>query len=108
MTAWPVHRLAATDRANRLRAHLRPLRQFVALPIVLVLSACSPATSQDVLGSFFPSWLLCMGIGIAIAIGTRQLFIFTGVHDYVLIPLLTYFAIAADASLLAWLSWYGH
>jgi hypothetical protein len=97
-----------TRRANSLRADLRLLRHTVALPVVLVLPACSPATSQDVAGSFFPSWLLCIGIGIALAIGIRQVLVLTEVSNYVFMPVLTYFAVAAAASMLVWLFWFGH
>jgi hypothetical protein len=33
------------------------------------------APSLNVLGSFFPSWILCVVIGILLAFGTRMLFV---------------------------------
>ena len=71
------------------------------------LSACSAAPSQDVLGSFFPSWLLCAFIGVAAAAVCRQLLGLAGLNDSLIAPPLTYLAIVVAVSLLVWLIWFG-
>lgn len=45
--------------------------------ILLLLSAigCSRAPSFNLLGSYFPSWMLCGVIGILLTVAARQLFL---------------------------------
>jgi hypothetical protein len=63
---------------------------------------------MDLLGSYFPAWMLCAVIGIIASITIRQILVAAGINDYVVAPLLTYAALAASATLLAWLLWFGH
>jgi hypothetical protein len=62
---------------------------------------------MDLLGSYFPAWMLCAVIGIVAAVIIRHLAV-AGINDYVVAPLLTYAALAVSATLLAWLLWFGH
>ena len=41
----------------------RPLR-VVLLLAAMVCTSCSRAPSFDILGSFFPAWLLCLAFGL--------------------------------------------
>ena len=43
------------------------------LPGGLLISGCEHAPSINVLGSFFPAWLLCLTLGILLATGSRFL-----------------------------------
>jgi hypothetical protein len=36
-----------------------------ALPVTLLMSGCGRAPSFDILGSYFPAWLICILTGIA-------------------------------------------
>jgi hypothetical protein len=76
--------------------------------IVLPIAGCSYSPTLDLLGSYFPAWMLCAAIGIVAAIISRQILAVAGINDYVLAPLLTYAALAVSATLLAWLFWFGH
>jgi hypothetical protein len=76
--------------------------------IVLPVAACSYAPTMDLLGSYFPAWMLCAVIGIAAAVIIRQILVVAGINDYVVAPLLTYAGLAVSATLLAWLLWFGH
>src|ERR1700726_3474032 len=55
------------------------------------LHAVTPPT-MDLLGSFFPAWMLCAVIGIVAAVIIRQILVAAGINDYVVAPLLTYVA----------------
>jgi hypothetical protein len=79
-------------------------RVAIALPV----AACNYAPTMDLLGSYFPAWMLCAVLGIVTAVVIRQILGVTGINDYVLAPLLTYAALAMSATLLAWLFWFGH
>ena len=86
------------------RAPLGLRRVAIVLPIV----GCSYSPTLELLGSYFPAWMLCAAIGIVAAIVTRQILAVAGINDYVIAPLLTYAALAVSATLLAWLFWFGH
>jgi hypothetical protein len=76
--------------------------------IALPLAACSSAPTMDLLGSYFPGWMLCAAVGIIAAIVIRQILAVAGINEYVVAPLLTYAGLAVAATLLAWLFWFGH
>jgi YtcA family len=90
--------------ARRCCAPLAPWRVAIALPV----AACSYAPTMDLLGSYFPAWMLCAVIGIVAAVIIRQILAVAGINDYVVAPLLTYAALAVSATLVAWLLWFGH
>ena len=72
------------------------------------MSGCSSSPTLNLLGSYFPAWMLCAALGIVAAIIIRQVLAVTGISDYVVAPLLTYAGLAVSATLLAWLLWFGH
>ena len=76
--------------------------------IASAVSGCSYSPTLDLLGSYFPGWMLCAVLGIVAAVIIRQVLAATGINDYVVAPLLTYTGLAVSATLLAWLLWFGH
>jgi len=54
---------------------LRTTTTGVCLAAVLLNAGCSRAPSFNILGSFFPAWLLCGIVGIALAVVTRLIFL---------------------------------
>jgi len=46
-----------------------------AVAILLPLPGCGLAPSVNILGSFFPAWLICIVIGVVLTILTRQVFV---------------------------------
>jgi len=79
-------------------------RVAIALPV----AACDTAPTLNLLGSYFPAWMLCAVLGIVAAVIIRQILAVAGINDYVVAPLLTYAAFAVAATLLTWLLWFGH
>ena len=102
LTAAGSGRWLRADR--RFRAPLALWRVAIALPV----AACSYAPTMDLLGSYFPAWMLCAAVGIVGSVIIRQILAVAGINDYVIAPLLTYAALAVFATLLAWLLWFGH
>ena len=78
------------------------------IAIALPVAACSYSPTMDLLGSYFPGWMLCAAVGIVAAIIIRQILAVAGINDYVVAPLLTYAGLAVSDTLLAWLLWFGH
>ncbi len=76
--------------------------------IMLTLSDCASAPAVNVVGSFFPAWMLCALIGIAVAVCLRQVLVLVGLEDSLVLPLLTHTAVGVAATLAVWLIWFGH
>jgi hypothetical protein len=91
-------------RRDRHGGPLALWRIATALPI----AGCNYSPTMDLLGSYFPAWMLCAAIGIVAAVIIRQILAVAGINDYVVAPLLTYAGLAVSATLLAWLLWFGH
>ena len=62
----------------------------------------------DLLGSYFPAWMLCAAAGIVAAVVIRQVLAIAGVGEYVVAPLLTYAGLALTGTWLIWLLFFGH
>ena len=69
----------------------------------LVLAGCRPGPSVDLLGSFFPAWMLALVIGIVLTLLLRQLFILTDLDPYLAPRGLVYVALAVLVTLTTWL-----
>ena len=82
-------------RDSRL-ARLLPL-----MPVVPLLSGCSRAPSVEVLGSFFPAWLVCFIVAIVLTALVRLALLRLRVKAA--FPLLAYPSLAALFTFLLWL-----
>ena len=79
-----------------------------ALSLTLWITGCSAAPAQDLLGSFFPAWMLCAVIGVLAAVVLRLMLTWVGIAEDVPMPSLTYVVLATALTLLVWLLWFGH
>lgn len=79
---------------------------LVPLSSVLLLGGCSRAPSVSVLGSFFPAWMVCCLIGIALAVVTYVVFQRVQLHPAVPIPVITYPCVAVLYTFCIWLIFY--
>jgi hypothetical protein len=66
-----------------------------------LLSGCSRAPSFDIVGSFFPAWLICLVIGILLAALARWLLLRQQI--VVVWPILVYLSLVALFTFLFWL-----
>lgn len=82
----------------------RPLPLFLALG----LGGCTRAPLQDVLGSFFPSWMLCATIGAVAAALLRALVGVMGLQQVIPAPMLTYLSFMVAVTFMVWLVFFGH
>jgi uncharacterized membrane protein YdcZ (DUF606 family) len=55
---------------------------------VLLIAGCSRAPTFNILGSFFPSWMLCGVIGILLADCVRLFFVRIGLERTLIAPLI--------------------
>jgi len=69
------------------------------------LSGCNAAPTQSILGSFFPSWMICALAGIAGAVAVRLILSAIGIERVVPAPLLVHLATAVAIAFAVWLLW---
>ena len=102
--------IAATAGARRKPSGVKREHLSIAASQLVAshLAGCSASPSLNILGSFFPAWMLCAAAGIVIAVILRQVLGAVGINQYLIAPPLTYLSIAIAGTLLVWLLWFGH
>jgi phosphate/sulfate permease len=94
---------------KRNRHTLRSLRwsAIAAIaPACLAAAGCSRAPTFNILGSFFPAWILCGLIGIVVAAIIRVLFVRWNFEKELTPLLLVYPCLAAFITFTCWLLFY--
>ena len=82
----------------------RRLSRFGLLLPVMLCASCSRAPSFDILGSFFPAWLLCLVLGLVLTTLTYQLIM--RAHVALAVPVLTYPSLVALFTFALWLAFF--
>lgn len=77
--------------------------QVLLLSTTILLVGCQRAPSIDVLGSFFPAWLLCLVLGIVLTTGTRFLLLKLHLEEAFSPPILMYACSTALFTFALWL-----
>jgi hypothetical protein len=76
----------------------------IAGGLMLAMSGCSRAPSINILGSFFPSWMLCGLIGIVLTVLVRLWFLRIKLESELIAPLiLVYPCLTAFFTFSLWL-----
>jgi hypothetical protein len=76
------------------------LVRIVFLPAMLVLAGCGRAPAFDILGSFFPAWLLCLAVAILLTVVSQALL---SRYVEVVWPVLVYPSLTAIFCFSLWL-----
>ena len=66
------------------------------------LTGCGRAPSFDILGSFFPAWLVCLALALVLTVAARWLLV--RLHILIVLPVLTYPSLTALFSFALWLA----
>jgi hypothetical protein len=91
-------------RRSRVSGPIPRCAQAAALG--LTLGGCERAPSINLLGAYFPSWMLCVAIGIVLTLVARWVFVVAGVDASLGPRGVVYPAFALALSLAAWLMLY--
>lgn len=83
------------------RSLKKRISRFGLLPAVSLCTSCSRAPSFDILGSFFPAWLVCLVCGLLLTVAARWLFL--RLRVVVALPILTYLSLTALFTFALWL-----
>jgi len=74
-------------------------RGFALVP--LVLSSCTRAPSFDILGSFFPAWLVCFAAAVLFTVVAR--WVLLRLRISIALPTLTYPCLTASCTFALWI-----
>jgi hypothetical protein len=80
------------------------LARLGLLFVVMLCTGCSRAPSFDIIGSFFPAWLVCLALGLLLTVAARWLFLRARV--VIALPVLTYPSLTALFTFAIWLAWF--
>jgi YtcA family len=75
--------------------------EFLCVFAPLLLSSCSRAPSFDILGSFFPAWLVCLAVAILLTFLAR--WVLLRLHIAVVLPILVYPSLTFLLAFALWL-----
>ena len=81
----------------------RTTRQVMVIAMCAALGGCQRVPSIDVLGAFFPSWMLCAIVGVALTLIVRRALIAAGADDRLGPRGVVYPALALALGLGTWL-----
>lgn len=76
-------------------------RRLVLFLTATLLAGCTRAPSVDILGSFFPAWLVCFMVGIVLTACVQ--WALSRLHFKVAFPILVYPSLAAFFTFAFWL-----
>jgi len=94
---------------RRESTHTKPMRRlqpWLTLPAVLfatAISGCGRAPTFNILGSFFPSWLICLVAGVILAAIANRIFIRLALDKEILWPVVVYPCLALLFACALWL-----
>lgn len=74
---------------------------LLATALPLLVAGCDPVV--EIQGTFFPAWLLCMIVGVVLAVALRPLFVRLGIEPYMGPLPLVYTSLAVLLTLAVWL-----
>ena len=80
---------------------MRLARTVGVIGLAAGAAGCDPVV--DVFGSFFPAWVVCMTVGVALAVLARPLLARSGLEPHLGSLLLVYPSLALLLTMLTWL-----
>ena len=82
---------------------MKALRLSLTILPALLLAGCVHSPTLDVLGSYFPAWIVCIVIGLIFTVITRQLLIGFKLNVHLRLAGLVYLCMTVLWTLAAWL-----
>jgi hypothetical protein len=82
--------------------------EYTTLPwagMLIALAGCDGAPSRNILGSYFPSWMVCALVGITVALVARAILEATHLLEEIPAPLVVLLALGCGVNFGLWLVW---
>ena len=87
------------------RSFAQPPKAWCAAMLLALLAGCDGAPSRNILGSYFPSWMVCALVGLGLALAARAIFKALGILGEIPVPLVVMAAIGCASTFAMWLIW---
>lgn len=81
----------------------RPVTVAACSAVMLAVTGCSRVPSFNILGSFFPAWILCGVLGILLAVAVRLYFVRIKLEEQLKPLIVVYPCLAAFFTFTLWL-----
>ena len=82
---------------------MKALRLSLTILPALLLAGCAHSPTLDVLGSYFPAWMVCIVLGLVLTVITRQLLLGLKLNVHLRLAGLVYLCMTVLWTLAAWL-----
>jgi YtcA family len=105
MRVGPIRACRKKRVPSGARAKAKACDRLLAALSTAALAGCSAAPSHSILGSYFPSWMICALVGLLATVIIRQIFVSVGIDRTLPAPLLVYLALAVAGAFATWLIW---
>ena len=82
------------------------VQRWSILPAALLtteIAGCRRSPTFNILGSFFPSWLVCLFVGIALSVIANRIFVRLALDKEILWPIVVYPCLALLFAGILWL-----
>jgi hypothetical protein len=86
-----------------MRMSLKSHVQTIGVLATLLMTGCGRAPSFDILGSYFPAWLICILTGIAGASLIKLVLIWVHRAQWIRLTIVAYPCLAASIAFTLWL-----
>jgi hypothetical protein len=83
--------------------------KVICLLFVLMLSGCSAndhSPTVDILGSYFPAWIICIVLGLALTLIARQILVGFKINNHLRPAPLVYLSMLVFFTLALWVSFF--
>ena len=80
--------------------------KLLILPTTLLMSGCAYSPTVDVVGSYFPAWMMCIILGLISAIIVRLLLIGFGIYPHLRLKPVIFSCMAVFFTLIIWLGFF--
>jgi hypothetical protein len=70
-----------------------------------LVAGCDGAPSRNILGSYFPSWMVCALVGLVLMLVARAVLKLTGLLEELPAPLAVLLAFGCAVNFAMWLVW---
>jgi FtsH-binding integral membrane protein len=99
----------ANDNISTSRRHVLQggLHASLTLMSVTALTACSASPSRNILGSYFPTWMICALFGLVGVVVLRAVLGKAGINATLPMPVVVYLCTWLTLTLAIWLLWLG-
>ena len=87
---------------------IRKYNPYVLISSLVTLSACNTSPVQNIVGSYFPAWMLCAVFGIILTVIIYVIFVKINIDEFIPAKLLIYLGLAISLTFISWLLLFGN